>query len=91
MLFYFREMAVSLNGLYNINYIIISIFLRIIVLFNIILNPFLEYLHFFYNKKYCSLSFCKIIKIILKFCEIENNNLLLLIFKIIYFRDFRSI
>ena len=79
-------MAVFLNGLHSINYTAIFIFKKVIILFNIILNFFLKSLHFFYNKKYCFLSFNKIIKIILKFYGIKNNNLLLLIFKIIYFR-----
>ena len=74
-------MAVSLNGLYSANYIIIFIFFRVIILFNIIPD-------FFYNKRYCFLLFYKIIKIALKFCGIENNNLLLLIFETIYFRGF---
>ena len=87
MLFYFKEMAVFLNGSHSVNYAAILIFFRIMVLFNVIPDSFLGYLHFFYNKKYCSLSFYKTIKIISKFYKIKNNNLLLLIFKIIYSRD----
>ena len=46
MLLYFKEMAVFLNNLYNVNYAAMLIFLKIIILFNTILNPFLEYLYF---------------------------------------------
>ena len=91
MLFYFKKMAVFLNSSHNINYAAIFIFFRIMVLFDVILNLFLKYLYFFCNKGYCSLLFCKIIKVILKFCEIENNDLLLLNFKIVCFCSFRFI
>ena len=85
-MFFFRKTIVFLNGSHNINYIFIFIFFRVMMLSNIISNSFLKYLHFFYNKKYYSLSFYKIIKVILEFCEIKNNNLLLLIFKTVYYR-----
>ena len=87
MFFYSKKVAVSLNDLYSVNYIIIFIFLKVIVLFDIILDSFLNFCIFFYNKGYYFLSFYRIIKIILKFYGIKDNNLLLLIFKIIYFRN----
>ena len=90
MLFHSRKIAVFLNGLYSVNYAAMLIFFKVMILFNIISDSFLKYLYFFYNKRYYFL-FYKIIKVILKFCEIKNNNLLLLIFKIVYFRDFRFI
>ena len=91
MLFYFKEMAVSLNSSHNINYVAIFIFFKIIILSNAIPNSFLKYLHFFNNKEYYSLLFYKIIKVALRFCEIKNNNLLLLILKTVCFRGFRFI
>ena len=91
MFFYSKEMAVFLNSSHNINYAAIFIFFRVMVLFNIIPDSLLGYLHFFYNKRYCFLLSYKIIKIGLKFCEIKNNNLILLIFKTVYSRGFRFI
>ena len=40
MFFYFKEVVISLNGLYNVNYVTIFIFFKNIMLFNIILNLF---------------------------------------------------
>ena len=61
MLFYFKEMAVFLNSLYNISYVAMLIFFRVIVLFNIILDSILKYLHFFIIK---NITFCRFIKLL---------------------------
>ena len=47
VLLYFKEMAVSLNSLHNINYIFIPVFLRVIISLNVMLNFFIKYLHLF--------------------------------------------
>ena len=86
--FYSKKMAVSLNGLYNINYAVIFTFFKIIVLPNVIPDFFWDICIFFRDKKYYFLLFYKIIKVALKFYGIKNNNLLLLIFKTVYFRSF---
>ena len=47
MFFYFKEMAISLNGSHNISYAVIFIFFSVIILFNAIPDSLLKYLHFF--------------------------------------------
>ena len=47
MFFHSKEMAVSLNGSYNINYAAMPIFFKIIILPNTILDSFLKYLYLF--------------------------------------------
>ena len=47
MLLHFKKVTVSLNGSHSVNYIVIPIFFKIIVLSDVIPDPFLKYLYFF--------------------------------------------
>ena len=56
-------MAIFLNSSHNVNYTIMFIFFKIMILFNIILDSFLKYLHFFIIKDTAPYYFIKSLKL----------------------------
>ena len=62
MFFYSKEMIVSLDGLYNVSYIIIFIFFKIMVLPNAILDFFFEVFASSFIIR--NIAFCRFVKLL---------------------------